>query len=282
MKNNNQLEKALNKLNSQISEMTEEQLIKFLTNMSSSRLGKYSLLNQAMIYSQCISRGFEPTMIGALKSFWIAKHKSRVKKSEFSKGIWILCPKLYNKKFENSDGNLETVSVLTGFKYGRVYDISQLENPENIKMEAQSKVTGISEDKIKYIMDRMKSEYDIEIKHMDFEKGGHIERAKQGEKQIIKLNSQLPITTNFKTLIHELAHSKLKHNTEECNLSRGQKEVDAETTAYLVLSQLGLVDEKESSVSYIKSWNFEGNLKPNVSEIFSAVTEIEKYIKGVK
>ena len=66
----------------------------------------------------------------------------------------------------------------------------------------------------------------------------------------------------IKTLLHEIAHSLL-HNPEEMEerkVRRDTKEVEAESTAFIVATLLGL-DTSDYSFEYIAGWNGKDNLK---------------------
>lgn len=75
-----------------------------------------------------------------------------------------------------------------------------------------------------------------------------------------------------KTLIHEIAHACL-HNTEANKIretDRNTKEIEAESTAYIVASCLGL-DTSEYSFEYIASWSG----KDNLSAVNTALKNIQ-------
>ena len=69
-----------------------------------------------------------------------------------------------------------------------------------------------------------------------------------------------PIATNpAKTALHEIAHCLLHSDAvqmaDNASLARDVKEVEAELTAYLVLSLLGVTDNMDESRGYIQNWN---------------------------
>jgi hypothetical protein len=85
----------------------------------------------------------------------------------------------------------------------------------------------------------------------------------------------------FKTLHHELAHHTLGHVTPEGNADyiahRGIMEAEAESTAYLVMNELGTTDHFNAADSraYITNW-LRGGEFPDTSirRVFSATTKI--------
>ena len=75
-----------------------------------------------------------------------------------------------------------------------------------------------------------------------------------------------------KTLIHEIAHACL-HNPEAskiCEKDRNMREIEAESTAYIVASCLGL-DTSDYSFEYIASWAG----KDNLSAVIAALKSIQ-------
>ena len=85
----------------------------------------------------------------------------------------------------------------------------------------------------------------------------------------------------WKTLIHEMAHVLLDHTVEsaffdENDLSKGIKEAEAESVAYLVIAALGLPGAEESR-AYIQNWLC-GNELPDKSagKIFGTADKILK------
>jgi antirestriction protein ArdC len=56
-----------------------------------------------------------------------------------------------------------------------------------------------------------------------------------------------------KTLAHELAHAILHEDHEDYVRNRGQYELEAESTAYVVCQTLG-IDSSEYSFGYVTSW----------------------------
>ena len=88
----------------------------------------------------------------------------------------------------------------------------------------------------------------------------------------------------LKTMIHEVTHAKLhdpraltnEANKEETSISRNEKEVQAECTAFLVCEHFGL-DSSDYSIPYIMSWGEDKKLTPltnSLDAILKASDEI--------
>src|SRR4051812_18302610 len=56
-----------------------------------------------------------------------------------------------------------------------------------------------------------------------------------------------------RTLIHELAHVLLEHGSESCQNPRSQKEVEAESVAFVVATAVGM-DPASYSLPYVAGW----------------------------
>lgn len=88
----------------------------------------------------------------------------------------------------------------------------------------------------------------------------------------IVLNNRLSETETAKTLIHELAHAKLHHDSSpHVTDSRREKEMQAEMTAYVVAKSFGL-DPSDSSIDYIANW----------TEKFSQIDNVEQNLAVVQ
>lgn len=95
--------------------------------------------------------------------------------------------------------------------------------------------------------------------------------------QSITINDKYEGVRKFSTLVHELAHEVL-HQTEEGKkqrqeISRQDREVDAESTAYIVLNHYGF--ETKDSPSYLALWKAKGeDIKKRRENIAKAVRTI--------
>ena len=83
-----------------------------------------------------------------------------------------------------------------------------------------------------------------------------------------------------KTLIHEMAHQKL--HSDDPELSRNAKEVEAEAVAYTVSQHFG-IETSDYSVGYIAGWS-KGHdlaeLKDSLDRIRTAADELITDIEG--
>ena len=197
----------------------------------------FSFYNMMIAMQQCQMRGLE---IGPISTFKNWKAKARhVKKGE--KAIALYMPIM--KKKGEGEADEET---LTGFRsIARWFVLAQTDGAEY--KEPKAKIGDFSFEK---------ALASLKIKKVKFENiNGNIQGYACKREVAVNPLAQLP----EKTLFHESAHVCLGHteaggefsDTEE--LSRGIKEVEAESVALLCLSVLGL-SGVENCRGYIQNW----------------------------
>ena len=148
-----------------------------------------------------------------------------VRKGE--RGIPILAPIF----FREDSGDPDSRQVLTGFRSVYVFDVSQtdgkpLPEPPDWKSPEQNQV----------LFDRLvefaKSKgISVSVKKLDREIQG------------VSLGGSIVVdpSAGVKTLIHELGHEIL-HSVEKIPSTRGERELEAESVAYVVAKHFGLSD----------------------------------------
>lgn len=202
----------------------------------------------------------------AVASFTKWKQLGRhVKQGE--KGIAILAP-MFFKRDDSSDNSDEEDTYII-FKKVYVFDVSQTEGKELPGLTKE--LTGdIARTKLNAILAALESVTGIPVQ---FEK---IESATYGyyssiTNQII-VKSGLPDLQTIKTAIHETAHCLLHGSSSDAKTkeaSREEKEVQAESVAFIVSDHFGL-DTSSYSFPYIATWSQgkpTNHLKTVLSEI---------------
>jgi antirestriction protein ArdC len=166
-----------------------------------------------------------------------------VKKGE--KGIVILAPMLRRKEEQNEEPT-ESTSAVTGFRAAYVFDITQTDGKElpaigivqgdpkdyTVQLQAFAKAQGISLEYSDQIAPARGVSY-----------GG----------KVVLLPGQTP-AEEFSTLTHELAHELLHRGERRSATSKRIRETEAEATAFVVTSAIGL-DTGSASSDYIQIWN---------------------------
>ena len=242
----------------------------FLTNFLkfSSKFHNYSMANQMLIWAQ--TKGKAEHVASATN--WV-KLGRNVK--DWGSGILIFAPNFKNIEKENSvTGQKEKVQMLSRanpFRTEKVYDVSATEpipgnknvfNPisrkdwskdsnediEEITVLINSLVNWIKEKKIK-----------VDYEELSEEQGGYSSGGK------IAINNKFKGINLFSTLVHETAHELLHWLEEKSNQRselgeksiRRDKEIDAETTAYIVCHHFGF--ETKDTPNYLALWQAKGD-----------------------
>lgn len=227
-----------------------------------SRFHHYSFGNVVLILLQ-----FPAASQVAGYNRWKRDFGRQVKKGEH--GISILCPcpqkrwvqrqkkdAVTGQPLFTPDGSavMETVKVvIPKFKIGTVFDVSQTEGRE-LPSIVVSELLGD--------VDRFQELYDClaELSPVPIEEGDVPGAAKgyySSEEQKIVLRRRMPQLQIVKTLVHEIAHailhdrSKIPDGNEK---DRRQKEIEAESVAYVVCQFLGL-DTSDYSFGYVAAWS---------------------------
>ena len=162
-----------------------------------------------------------------------------VKKGE--KGIVILAPVLRRKKEQD-----ERTSAVAGFRATYVFDITQTDGKE---LPAMGTVEGDPKDATVRLWAFAKAQ-GISLEYS--EQIAPARGVSYGGK-VVLLPGQTP-AEEFSTLTHELAHELLHRGERRSATSKRIRETEAEATAFVVTSAIGL-DTSSASSDYIQIWN---------------------------
>lgn len=241
---------------------------------------EYSFNNSMLIFMQKP----DATLVAGYQS-WIKDHKRHVKAGE--KGIRILAPCkkkiIVEKNDEDADNEDEKQTVELKHLYFRpvtVFDISQTEGED--LPDICHKLKGNVEDFDKYFKAFSSvSSVPVVVEDFQSEASGYYS---DKEKQIV-LKSGMPQAQTLKTLIHEITHSILHSDDKADDLDRETKEVQAESTTYVVCSYYGL-DTSDYSFGYIAGWSSDKDVKELKASLEiirdtanKLITEIDKQLK---
>lgn len=163
----------------------------------------------------------------------------------------------------------------TRFKVATVFDISQTEGRElpNIGVsELNGEVTDFPA-----IYDRLASLSPLPVEQEEIP--GTAKGYTSFVEQRIVLRPGMSQAQTIKTLVHEIAHAKLHDPdllSKEQRKARREKEVEAESVAYVVCQHFGL-DTAEYSFGYVAGWSRGqelAELKASLDRIHSTAGEI--------
>ena len=206
------------------------------------RFHSYSFSNVMWLLAQASSRKVSVSQFAGYQT-WLNLGR-QVRKGEAS--FRVLAPCGY-KKLDESTG--EESFRIRGFRAIPTFDVSQTEGkplPEVVTL-----LEG-SSDELKTAFAKVTKSCEarglkVERRELNGSANGFFSRTEK----LIVVDSTLSDLQGFKTLCHETAHSLL-HNTDEGD-SRSTKEVEAESTAFVVLHALGL-NSAEYSLGYVAVW----------------------------
>ena len=243
MAQSEKMKQTLDKLEAGVTEFfTSEKYITYLQVMS--KFHTYSANNQVLIAMQMP----EATAVAGYNS-WIRNFDRHVKRGE--KSITILAPMKVKIKIDtdrrDADGKIiqeerETIK----FRPVSVFDVSQTEGkplPQII-----SELAG-NVSRYEQLLDaaRQAAPYPIEIRAVEGSAKGWCNFTQ--EKIIIK--EGMSEAQTLKTAFHETAHARI--HAGDTDKSREQKEVEAESIAYVVCNHFGL-DTSDYSFGYVATW----------------------------
>ena len=192
----------------------------------------------------------------------------QVKKGE--KGIMILAPCNFRASLEREkidpltgqtllgpDGNPLTEKVKIApnrFKIAHVFDLSQTEGRE-LPQIGVSELTGDVAD-YTGIYDRLTAISPLPVVQEDFQRSAKGYTSFTENRVVVKPGMSQVQT--IKTLVHEIAHAKLHRPDDILAIptpgEKRQKEVEAESIAYVVCQHFG-IDTSDYSLAYVAGWS---------------------------
>jgi antirestriction protein ArdC len=206
-----------------------------------SKFHNYSFHNTLLILSQRP----DATQVASFKKW--QELERHVVKGESS--IRIFAPSFRKEEVER-EGTTEEVRRLSGFRMVPVFDVSQTdgkEMPEPVKLLDGQDPQGIF-GKLEKVAESVGFSVQV-TPEIDGHPGAN-GLCEFGLKQLTVAGNRSELQ-QVKSLAHEIGHALLHDKTE---LSRGAKELEAESTAYVVCQSLGL-DTSDYSLGYVAEWS---------------------------
>lgn len=277
------------KLEQGIKELFESEKYKTYLN-TMSKFHNYSFNNTMLIAMQKP----DATLVAGFNA-WQKNFDRHVKKGE--KGIRILAPAPYKIKEErdkidpvtqelllDKDGNPQKEEVeitIPAFRAVSVFDVAQTDGkpiPELAAKELLSDVEGY-QDMIRAV--EAISPVPIELEEIAGDSKGYYDR----EAKRIAVQENMSEGQTLKTMIHEVAHSKLHskevEQDEQMKKDRNTKEVEAESIAYTVCQHFG-VDTSDYSFGYIAGWSSGRDTKELRASIDTIRRTASELITGIE
>ena len=260
----------------------------YLSTMS--KFHNYSFNNTLLIAMQKP----DATLVAGYKA-WQKNFERHVNKGE--KAIRILAPAPYKIKEErdkidpvtqelllDKDGNPKKEEVeitIPAFRAVSVFDVAQTDGkpiPELAAKELLSDVEGY-QDMIRAV--EAISSVPIELEEIAGDSKGYYDR----DSKRIAVQENMSESQTLKTMIHEVAHSKLHskevEQDEQMRNDRNTKEVEAESVAYTVCQHFG-VDTSDYSFGYIAGWSSGRDTKELRSSMDTIRRTASELITGIE
>lgn len=192
----------------------------------------------------------------------------QVKRGE--QGIMILAPCNFSAVMECKKRDPKTGEVAIGpdgqpetekkpispnrFKIAHVFDMSQTEGKE-LPQIAVSELTGEVDD-FSSVYERLAALSPLPVEQRNFP--GTAKGYTSFTENLVVVRSGMSQVQTIKTLVHEIAHAKL-HNPKDVldeteQRKKRQKEVEAESIAYVVCQHYG-IDTSDYSLGYVAGWS---------------------------
>jgi hypothetical protein len=181
-----------------------------------------------------------------------------------------------NVEVERDDGSVETEKQkrLRGFGVTTVFDISQTIGDPLPELDYRTE--GDDKGTVPHL-ENMVRDLSIKLEYVDELRGGAKGCSKGGE---INVLATLQGAERAATLTHEIAH-ELMHQGEDFNPfehSRSTKEIEAEATAAVVLTSLGL--DMSASKFYLACWKGDGEkVRKSMDRIAKTSKKILEFVK---
>jgi hypothetical protein len=218
----------------------------------------YSLHNQILILMQ----DPKATQVAGYKT-WMAKFSRQVMKGEH--GIGILAPHTYPSK--NDKGADEQH---LGFHAATVFDVRQTDGEELVD---PTHVSGDEGEAIYSSMGDYSGSLGMPVSIVD--DLGNTDGVCKGS--VIEINGSLSMQNRVGVLAHEIAHHLAGHRGSD--KSRGMREWEAETTAFVVCERFG-IDNK--APQYLKGWGATSdNIKASLGVVSKVSSQIIKAVEAV-
>jgi antirestriction protein ArdC len=218
----------------------------------------YSINNVLLLWAQAEARQMELSAVAGYQR-WVSLGRS-VRKGE--RGLKIFAPCRYRLSAKEAaelgpsayDNQGQPRVVVRGFKIEYVFDIAQTEGEPLTEPPGPQALTGTGPAGLWDAVSRIVTTkgYRIERRHPStLGAFGSV----HFEDREVRIRPDVDEAQACKTLVHELGHIEADHYyTRRDEISRAQRETEAESIAYVVANAYGLNTEGYS-VPYIASWS---------------------------
>lgn len=260
--------------------LDSDQYKKFLNAMS--KLHDYSPRNIAFLLAQ----NPDVSMVASFQK-WKNDFDRQVQKGE--RGLKVWTP--YTVKLKNPDGSPRldkdgNEMSVTRFTLGTVFDVSQTQGKE-IPKPIYNLEGDVPDFETIYLATKQTAQLNNVSIRFDTIEGSANGYYHPSKNEIVLADKQMSEAQILKTLFHEMVHADL--HSKDTNYSRSEKELQAESVAYVVANHYG-IDTSEYSFGYLKFWSQDpkgyedltNQLSVVSTEAKSLINRIDTQIEKVK
>lgn len=218
---------------------------------------QYSLNNVLLLWAQGEHRGISVTQVAGFQK-WISLGR-HVRKGE--RGFRIFAPRKHRLTEDEAkaigpsayDAQGRPKMVIRGFKIEHVFDVSQTDGEPLPEGPSPTILTGEGPEGLWDAVAALVTSKGYEIRRetsVTPEAFGSVSFTEN----VVRVRPDIDPAQACKTLIHELAHIEADHKTRRNEITRGQRETEAESVAYIVGQVQGL-DTVQYSAPYVAGWS---------------------------
>lgn len=244
----NKMKARIKELQDALNNVTPEEMVTFSKSWISGRIAglyRYSMKNFWIANIQLYKATGQ--MVTAIAPFHFWSKKGRKIKAG-SKALQIFAPIIKKEEVENDKGEKEEDTKIIGYRIVNVFDFSQTSGDLSQLDVIKGGLIGdwtIGNSLVK--LNQLVEAFGIPTKEVEITAGAD---GWTNGKEIFLVNNNE--NQAIATYIHELAHCKMHFGKDREKLSGEQKEVEAETVAFVVCSAIGL--ENKASKLYLNGF----------------------------
>lgn len=213
--------------------------------------------------------------IGVVASFtkWKALGYNIKKGSKSYKVFMPIIAKKYADGKPVLDDNGEHIKAVVGYKLGSVFEDSQLVEYDKLPKQIKYLEQDIDNEKKLFLALAKVSNVPVELKPLEHD------GAYSPTNESITINAKLHGSDLIHTLIHEVTHARIHHDS---NARFGDdkyklQELEAETTAYIVAKKYD-IDTSDYTLGYLNSWGLD---KVDEKQLTEVLENIQKTASGL-
>jgi antirestriction protein ArdC len=225
---------------------------------TAARFHRYSARNMLLLLIQAEERGIEITRVAGYRAW--QTFGRQVRRGE--KSYEVLAPIRHRLSFDEAaeraaagepayDADGRPIMLVRGFRIEHVFDVSQTDGEQLVTMPGVPYLVGDGPEGLWDAIAGLTTEAGVQIIRATLPDG--VRGETNYTDRIVTVGDELPPAEAAHILTHELGHIAADHEHRR-DISRAQRETEADSIAYVVCSALGL-DVSEKATFYVAQWS---------------------------